>query len=80
MTQSLSWYLDVRKSIAFVGNTLSVCHLALQSSLSALARRRSVDPFARQEVNECMSEQSWSVETEERIFENSVLARVISDD
>jgi len=51
VTQSLSWYLDVRQSKAFVRNTLSVCHLALQSSLSALAQRMLVDPSAKRETN-----------------------------
>jgi hypothetical protein len=51
VTQSLSWCLDVRQSIVFAENTLSGCHLALQSSLSALAQRMSVDPFARRETN-----------------------------
>lgn len=51
MTQSISWYLDMRQSIASVANALSVSHLAFQSSLLTLAKRISVDPSARREIN-----------------------------
>jgi hypothetical protein len=51
VTQSISWYLDMRQSIASVANALSVSHLAFQSSLLTLAKRISVDPSARREIN-----------------------------
>ena len=51
MTQSLSWYLDVRQSMAFVGDSLSTCRTAVQASLSTLAQRVSVNPFSRHEIN-----------------------------